>query len=114
MVVWEFQIQRNPHNNTYHQPKSRSLTQVIFNQEKDFSNYDVNAVKEIIKEVKQKRETDWEEEVKEISELVDPKLKLILELGQEKGSRAWLNALPIHLIGYTLNKQEFRDSVCLR
>ena len=67
MVAWEFQIQRYPHNNTYHQPK--------FHQEKDFSNYDVNAVKDAIKKVKLKREPDWEKEVREISELVDPNLE---------------------------------------
>ena len=41
-------------------------------------------------------------------------MKRILELAQEKGSGAWLAALPIKSLGYTLNKQEFRDSVCLR
>ena len=40
--------------------------------------------------------------------------KRILELSKEKGCGAWLTSLPIQSLGYTLNKQEFRDSVCLR
>ena len=42
------------------------------------------------------------------------KLNRVMEQGREKGSGAWLNALPLLSVGYTLNKQEFRDSVCLR
>ena len=30
------------------------------------------------------------------------------------GASSWLNSLPIKKYGYTLNKEEFRDSVCLR
>ena len=35
-------------------------------------------------------------------------------LAQEKGSGAWLTALPLASLGYVLNKQEFRDSIKLR
>ena len=35
-------------------------------------------------------------------------------MAQEKGSGSWLAAIPIKSMGFTLNKQEFRDSVCLR
>ena len=38
----------------------------------------------------------------------------VLKLAQESGAGAWLTALPIQKLGYTLNKQEFRDSICLR
>ena len=41
-------------------------------------------------------------------------MKRNLDLALEKGSGAWLTALPVQAWGYTLNKQEFRDSVCLR
>ena len=37
-----------------------------------------------------------------------------LELNQEKGTGLWLTATPKQSAGYTLNKQEFRDSICLR
>ena len=32
----------------------------------------------------------------------------------EKGASSWLSALPLKSLGYTLNKQEFRDAICLR
>merc|ERR1712240_690758 len=38
----------------------------------------------------------------------------MVELAQEKGASSWLSALPIKALGYVLNKQEFRDSICLR
>ena len=46
--------------------------------------------------------------------MVDEKLRRVLKLAQEKGAGAWLTALTIQSLGYTLNKQEFKDSVCLR
>ena len=55
-----------------------------------------------------------ENEYKDIYNKLDVKAKRVLELARENGSGAWLNALPIQSLGYTLNKQEFRDSVCLR
>ena len=40
--------------------------------------------------------------------------KRALELAAEKGAGAWLTSLPLQSMGYTLNKQEFRDAICLR
>ena len=37
-----------------------------------------------------------------------------VELAKEKGAGAWLSAAPIKALGFVLNKQEFRDSICLR
>ena len=37
-----------------------------------------------------------------------------MELASEKGASSWLSALPLKWAGYTLNRQEFRDAVCLR
>ena len=45
---------------------------------------------------------------------MNAKLKKAFELVQEKGSGAWLTALPIQSLRYSLNKREFRDSVSLR
>ena len=49
-----------------------------------------------------------------ILESADEKTKRALALAQEKGAGSWLTALPIKSLGYVLNKQEFRDSICLR
>ena len=93
---------------------TENLTEIIVNQESDFTNYNEEEVKKCINAVKTQKERRMEDELKQIEELVDEKTKRILELAQEKGSGAWLTALPIQALGYTLNKQEFRDSVCLR
>ena len=95
---------------------TENLTRVTCNQEKDFSNYDVDEVRKTIIAVKAQRELDWEDKFKQIceDEMVDEKLQRVLKLAQEKGAGAWLTALPIQSLGYTLNKQEFKDSVCLR
>ena len=53
-------------------------------------------------------------EYKDIHEEVDTTLKRHLELASENGASAWLSALPIQSLGYVLNKQQFRDSICLR
>ena len=45
---------------------------------------------------------------------VSPDVKRCLELAREKGVGSWLTALPIKALGYVLNKQDFRDSLCLR
>ena len=37
-----------------------------------------------------------------------------MELGTEKGASTWLTALPLQEQGFTLNKQEFQDALCLR
>ena len=38
----------------------------------------------------------------------------LLEMAREKGSGAWLTALPIQSLGYALNKEDFRGSLCIR
>ena len=53
-------------------------------------------------------------ELEEILNTVDIKTKRVLTLAQEKGAGSWLSVPPIKSLGYTLNKQEFRDSICLR
>ena len=45
---------------------------------------------------------------------VDAKLHRLISAASEKGTSAWLSALPLQRLGYLLNKQEFRDSIALR
>ena len=40
--------------------------------------------------------------------------KRVLEMAKEKGASSWLTTLPLDWLGYTLNRQEFRDSIALR
>ena len=37
-----------------------------------------------------------------------------LKLNREKGAGSWLTVLPLQDQGYILNKQEFKDAICLR
>ena len=80
---------------------TENLTGIIVNQESDFTNYNEEEVKKCINAVKTRKERRMEDELKQIEELVDEKTKRILELAQEKGSGAWLTALPIQALGYT-------------
>ena len=93
---------------------TENLANVICNQEKDFSNYDPIEVSGHIVTVREEKEKRHLDELISITEEVDNKTKRVLDLAQEKGSGSWLTALPLQAMGYTLNKQEFRDSVCLR
>ena len=67
-----------------------------------------------IKEVQAIKESKLQDELSNVIATVDFRMKKMLELAQEKGSGSWLTALPIKSLGYTLNKQQFRDSICLR
>ena len=60
------------------------------------------------------KEERLKQEHEEISELLEGKKKKLFHAVKEKGASSWLSALPIQRLGYTLNKQEFRDAVCLR
>ena len=55
-----------------------------------------------------------DQECDEVKTLLSEKPKRALELAAEKGAGAWLTSLPLLSMGYTLNKQEFRDAICLR
>ena len=93
---------------------TENLTKIIYNQERDFQNYDKEKVKETITEMKSRKEMRLDDELAQIIEIADDNMKRHLNLALEKGSGAWLSALPVQAWGYTLNKQEFRDSLCLR
>ena len=94
---------------------TRSLTTLIENQERDLSRYDSSEIKEIMSKLKTEKEECLIEELAQIlSQMTDEKMKRNLELAGEKGAGAWLTALPLEAMGYTLNKQEFRDAIYLR
>ena len=91
-----------------------NLSRIIYNQEVDFRNYLKEEVDEEIKKVKKEKEERITKERDNLLNTLDHKSKRIMELNLESGAGAWLQALPIQSLGYSLNKQEFRDSVSLR
>ena len=83
-------------------------------QETNLENYDATRMKAVINQLKMEKEERRIECLQEVLDLVDVKLKRSIELAGEKGAGACLTALPLQSMGYTLNKQEFRDAICLR
>ena len=49
-----------------------------------------------------------------LAEQLSSDQKKLLELNSEKGSSAWLSALPISILGFMLSKQEFLDALSIR
>ena len=90
------------------------LKRLIFNQESTLENLDEDQVKKIISQSKQNKEKRLTQEMESVKSQLGNDQKRYLELAQEKGSGAWITALPIQSLGYVLNRQEFRDSLCLR
>ena len=91
-----------------------NLTSIIYHQENTWENYNEERVKETISKVKGEKEKRFLQEFESIKAQVNDEMKTNLDLAREKGSGTWLTALPIQALGYTLNRQEFRDSLCLR
>ena len=91
-----------------------NLRTLIVRQETNLTNYDIETVKGDIARLKLEKEEGLLVQLGEVKDLVDDKLKRSLELAAEKGAGAWLSALPLQSMGYVLNKQEFRDGLCLR
>ena len=93
---------------------TKNLSDLIFNQEQDLTNYDTVKLDQTILSLKQKKEKWLQERYEGILEIVDEPLKRALQLNREKGAGSWLTALPLKSYGYSLNKQEFKDAICLR
>ena len=110
---------QNPVETADHEYKTsvavtKNLTQLIIAQDMDVNK--VNAVQS--HETKIKRRAEKELRVKrqadELKERMNVSQRRYFEGAQEKGASSWLSSLPIKKLGYVLNKQEFRDAVCLR
>ena len=93
---------------------TENLTRMIVDQEKDLGNYNSAQVNEEIRKLKMEKEEHLLQQLQEVKSLVDEKLERSIVLACEKGAGTWLTALPLQSMGYTLNKQEFRDAICLR
>jgi hypothetical protein len=93
---------------------TQNLTTLIENQEHNLENYDAERLMSEIKRMKTEKEEAFMEQLEEVKQVVDVKLSRSIDLACEKGAGAWLSALPLQALSYTLNKQEFRDAICLR
>ena len=91
-----------------------NLTEIICRQEKDLTNYDREAVDHVIKTVRAEKDEDQQAALENVINIVNDKMKRNIKLSQEKGAGSWLTAAPVKSLGFSLNKQEFRDAICLR
>ena len=92
------------------------LKHVIKQQSDNFDNVNTEEIKRQKQRVKTEKKERNEEKFQSIISSRDttPSLARALELAIEKGSSSWLNTAPNRDLGLFLNKQEFRDSICLR
>ena len=93
---------------------TEDLSGIIKNQENNLDNYNEEEVIKKTKQAKLQKEQELKEKYDNLVDRLGEKERRMLELAQEKGASAWLSALPMKTLGYVLNKQEFRDSICLR
>ena len=66
------------------------------------------------REINAQRRAAAKSRIDRIDESLSPDLLQAVQQIRDKGASSWLNAIPIDEHGLPLNKQEFRDSLCLR
>ena len=93
---------------------TRNLTKMIEDQDADLTNYNSSQVMSEIAKLKAEKDKSFLAKLEEVKGEVDEKMRRTLDLACEKGAGAWLSALPLQAMGYTLNKQEFKDAIYLR
>ena len=93
---------------------TKYLSIIICKQEQNLVNYHPDIIKNEITKLNAVKDNRLKNEFKVIQELVSDDVRRSLNLATEKGSGAWLSALPLQSLGYVLNKQEFRDGIYLR
>ena len=64
--------------------------------------------------MKTAKENRLKQEAEAIADALPDNQQAAFKGAQEKGASVWLSALPLKSLGYSLNKQEFRDAIKLR
>ena len=65
-------------------------------------------------EINAQRSATTKSQSDRIDGLLSPDLLQAVQRTRDKGASSWLNAIPIKGHSLPLNKQEFRESLCLR
>ena len=111
----------NPSENFEHEYEAsrtvtQSLSDLILRQEKDFSLYNSESVNKVVQNLKKNKEDFLSSKFQSIITSLgeNDKQTRCLKLNREKGVGSWLTVLPLKDQGYCLNKQEFKDAICLR
>ena len=90
------------------------LTNLIYEYDMDITKLDNEACKKAKADLREEKDNILKQELDEIISQLEDNKKRSLMAAQEKGASSWLAALPIKRLGYALNKQEFREAICLR
>jgi len=93
---------------------TEELARLLYNQEQDLSVFNRQEQEAIIKGLKSAKEEHLATKFNEVLQLCDDGLKRNMILNKEKGASTWLTVLPLKDHSFSLNKQEFRDSLCIR
>ena len=96
---------------------TEELSKLIHDQQQDLSLFDSNAQLELTRELKREKENNFKikrDDILSEFSATNQDMHRCITLNQEKGSGSWLSVLPLKDHGYSLNKQEFRDALCLR
>ena len=90
------------------------LSNLIQNQDDDIENLDREEVDRAKKDLRREKEALFDSQYKEIITSLPELKRRCVEFARQKGASNWLSCLPLKKLGYTLNKEEFRDAVALR
>ena len=90
------------------------LTNLIANQDTDVSKIDYVLLKQTKARLKAERENALKQKAEELMASLPQNEARSFLTAQERGASAWLSTLPLKMHGYSLNKKEFRDALCLR
>ena len=90
------------------------VTDLIYNQNYDVSKIDTLTMNRIKKQIKTETDAKLQGDIQYILDNIDEKSRRLLKAAAEKGASSWLSVPPLKQYGYALNKQEFRDGICLR
>ena len=75
---------------------------------------DITSSQDQLKQLLQERVVEYDNRYKGIVEKLGTSKARLVEQATEKGSSSWLSCLPLKRFGFSFNKSEFRDLICLR
>ena len=92
------------------------IKEIIIQQDSDFRNVNKDLIKVTKNAIKATKKTLYEDKLQDVlsCDSIPPSLARAIDLAAEKGASAWLVTPPSKEHGFVLNKQEFRDAMCLR
>eukprot|EP00731_Ephydatia_muelleri_P016081 Em0009g505a len=88
------------------------LTSMIMSTET--TEIQLHLLQSLKRDISSENHKSLQQKAEGIYKLLPPSLQRCFDQACEKGSSAWLSALPIADHGFHLNKGEFRDALCLR